>query len=742
MVVSPGSVSPPDFTDWRTLSKSFAEMAALTGGGYALTGEGNAERVPGTEVTGGFFQVLGSPALVGRTLQHADDEGGGAAVAVLSHALWQRRFGADRNIIGRSVSIDDVSREIVGIMPPEFDFPFGSEVWVPLTFSAHELATQRGAHYLTVIGRLRPNLALAQAQAELNIVGKTLATRYPTAGSESRIAAHDLRTALVGDVRPAMRFLFVAVALLLLVACVNVASLVLGAALGRGRDYGVRAALGAGRGRLVRSQLAESLVLAAGGGTLGLLLAAFGIRAIRAIEGADIPLLDQTRLDPSVLFFAAAATIVSAMLFGAVPAWRASRGDLATVLRGETGRSTLDQGGARARSLLVMAEVGLAVALVVGAGLVGRSFASLLAVPLGFESAGVHTASISWPEASYPPARRAQFLQDLRARLDARPEVASSGAIFGLPLAGINYYISGHTRDGVGLSPEDANLLTVQIRIATPDYFQTMGIQLQRGRAFEDGDRTGRAPVIVVNETAARMLWPDMDPVGRSFTVGTRLGLGGERAGGEVIGVVADVRDNGPAARVRPSVYLAHAQFPMDSVIVVLKARTAGLALGEFVREETRALDSNLPVFRVRSMDQWKASVVAQPRLYLGLLGLFALVAVTLAAIGVYGVMAQTVNGRTREIGIRLALGADRWAVVRMVVGQAARLAVAGIIAGCVMAWSARALVAQLLFGVAATDAATYTGVALAVFLVAVLAAWLPARRASKLDPTLALRSE
>jgi putative ABC transport system permease protein len=238
------------------------------------------------------------------------------------------------------------------------------------------------------------------------------------------------------------------------------------------------------------------------------------------------------------------------------------------------------------------------------------------------------------------------------------------------------------------------------------------------------------------------MLWPDMDPVGRSFTVGTRLGLGGERAGGEVIGVVADVRDNGPAARVRPSVYLAHSQFPMDSVIVVLKARTAGLALGEFVREETRALDSNLPVFRVRSMDQWKASVVAQPRLYLWLLGLFALVAVTLAAIGVYGVMAQTVNGRTREIGIRLALGADRWAVVRMVVGQAARLAVAGIIAGCVMAWSARALVAQLLFGVAATDAATYTGVALAVFLVAVIAAWVPARRASKLDPTLALRAE
>jgi putative ABC transport system permease protein len=739
--VAPGSVSPPDFTDWRDQSRSFSELAAFNEGGFALTG-GVAEQVPGAFVTGQFFAALRTPAALGRVFQPADAEVGAPDVVLLGHGLWQRRFGADPAVIGRVIEVDSVRRQIVGVMPRGFAYPLEAELWLPLPFTADELATQRGAHYLSVIGRLRNGASLDQARTDLSAVSGRLSEAYPRTNRDGRAAVQDLRRALVGDVRPAMRLLFAAVSLVLLVACVNVANLILGASLGRSRDVAVRAALGASRGRLLRGFLVESAMLAAAGGVVGLGVAALGVRIIAAMDQAGIPLLDQTRLDPAVLLFAAAATAGSAIAFGLLPAWRSSRPDVVTGLRSATGRTTADAHRRRARGVLVIVEVALAVALLVGAGLVGRSLSALASVSLGFRTDEVQTYWLSLPDADYPIERRAVFVDELLSRLRAMPDVQSAATVFGLPLSGWNYYMSASERDGLRLDEADQERLSVQVRVVTPDYFQTLGIPVVAGRAFQADDRRGREPVAIVSASAARAIWPDGEAVGGHFTVGSRMGLGGDRVGGRVVGVVGDVRDHGPASATRPTLYVAYAQFPVDVFAVVARARRDPLALAEPLRAATAEVDPNLPVFRAHSMTQLAENVVAQPRLYLALLALFAAIATALAAVGIYGVMAQNVAARRREIGIRLALGATRPAVVRLVVKGAMGLAVAGVSGGWLLAWFGRRLVSGLLFGVEPADATTYAGVAVLATVLSVAAAWLPARRAASVDPSASLRAE
>jgi predicted permease len=718
-------------------------MTALSAGAVPWSAAGTAEQVPYAIVTGAFFNVMGTAAHIGRAITYADDAIAAPEVVVISYQLWSRRFGRDPEIIGRTMTLDGTPRRVVGVMPAGFSYPLSSELWVPLRFTSETLTTQRGAHYLDVIARLEPGVSLQAAQGEMSGIVARLAQAYPRTNANNRVAVYELREALVGSVKPALFVLLAAVGFVLLIVCVNIASLALTRATGRTRELAVRAALGAGRARLVNGLLAESLVIAVAGGLAGLLLAVWASQVIASLDAAiGIPLLDQTRVDGPVIVFTCGVVVLAAVFFGTLPAWHASsRLDVAQRIREDAGTLTAGRERQRLRAGLIIAETALAVTLLVGAGLLMRTFVEIAAVDLGFDSSRVQTFSLSLPEAAYPtPQARAEFVDTLLARLSTNPEVESVGAIFGLPLTNFGYTITTSVVDGRQLTDEEQDQRSLQVRVVTPDYFRTLNIPVVRGRAFSAVDRLGRAPVAIVNEVAAQLLWPNADPLGHRVIIGTRLSQGGDRAGGEVVGVARNVRDFGPTGPLRPTIYFAHAQFPVDFMTVTMKARRDPAMLVEPSRALPAELDRNLPMFRVRTMDQFAANAVAQPRLYLMLIGIFAVAAILLAAIGIYGVLAHAVAQRTREIGIRLALGARRREVVALVVRQAALLAASGLAVGLILALAAGPLIQGLLFGVAPRDTLTYTAVVVVLFAIALVASYLPARRASRIDPIKALR--
>ncbi len=746
--VSPGapglnSVSPPDFADWRREATSFDALAAVNDGGYALTGVGPAEQITGAAVTGRFFDVFGVRPLHGRALSAADEVAGAPNVVVIAHGLWLRRFGGDPGVVGRSIVLDGMPREVAGVMPREFDFPLSMDAWVPLQFAPNDLITQRGAHYLTVLGRLRREIDLDAARVEMAALSQRILARLSNSNQGSHAAVHPLREAIVGDVRPAMRVLLGAVGLVFLIACANVASLVLGAALGRTHDFAMRTALGASRARLIRGVFVEMLVLSAAGALIGVAAAGTAMRAIAGLQSAGIPLLDQTRVDVSALAFSALAAAVAAVLVGVIPALHASRAGVIVPLRGASGRTTGDRQRARTRSLFVTAEIAVAVTLLVGAGLLAKTFLTLVRVDLGLTLDRVQTFSLSLPDDRYKdPVRRAAFVRDLTDALSSRPDVDAAGAVFGLPLTGFTYSITAFERDGQRLAPEDQSRSVLQLRVVTPEFFRAMGMRVMRGRGPATTDVAGSPAVVVLNERAARLLWPGADPIGRRVTLGTRLGLGGDRVGGEVVGIVNDVHDVGPANAPRPTLYAMHAQFPTDFLTFAVKPRGEPRELVDTLRSAVAALDPNIPLFSVRTLEELAGATVAQPQLYLQLLAIFAGLAVVLASIGVYGAMAHSVGARTREIGIRMALGATRREVVGMVLRHAGTLAVIGVVTGVVVIAAARAPIGRLLFGVTPTDMPTMALAAGAMLAVAWMAAWIPARRASRIDPVRALRSD
>jgi len=739
------SVSPPDVVDYRRDNRSFTDLAAYTESAYPLTGDGPAEQISGAQVTGGFFAVMATSPAFGRVIVDDDDRPGARDVVVLSHALWARRFGGDPAIVGRQLTINGLSREVIGVMPAGFQFPLQSELWMPFKFTARDLETQRGAHYIYAIARLKPEVALDAAREDMRRVGARLADAYPRTNRETSASVQPLREALVGSVRQSMFVLLGAVGLVLLIVCVNVASLVLIRSAGRGRELAVRAAIGAGRASLFRGVLIESVWLGVIGGALGLVLAYWATGAIAALDpSVGVPMISQTRLDTTVIGFTLLAAVVAAVAFGTMPAWQASSiSDVVSRIREEGGSTTSDPRRQRIRSLLIVAETTLAVVLLVGAGLLGRSFSRLLAVDLGFDSAAIQTFRVTLPESKFatPPQRQA-FFDSLVSRIAAHPDVESVGGNTGLPLTRFSYGISTSVVDGRTLSDDEQSAMTLQIRLVTPDYFKTMGIAISRGRAFQPTDRPGAAPVVIVSDTAAKRVWKDVDPIGRELRIGTRLGLGGDRAGGAVVGIAADIREFGPAAPVRPTLYLVHAQWPVPYLTVAAKSRGDAASLIEPMRAALRDLDPDVPMYAVRSMDQLVSNAVAQPRLYLVLIASFAGTAVLLSAIGLYGVLAYAVGQRTREIGIRLALGAKRGEVLRMVMTQAGRLAVAGVVIGLAAAALASRLLRAQLFEVAPTDVATYVAVALGLFAIALIASWIPARRAARIDPITALRHD
>jgi putative ABC transport system permease protein len=736
------SASPPDFMDWRAQNHSFTALAATNSGSFALTGDGQAEQIPGAQTTGALFGLLGVGPLLGRTLTSGDDAMDAPNVAVLGYSLWRRRFGGDTAAVGRPARFDGQTYTIVGVMPNGFGYPDGSEVWLPLRFSAEELTTQRGAHYVDVIGRRKPGISLAAARGDMERIAGDLSHAYPRSNATWGATVTSLRDSLVGDVRAPLLILLGAVAVVLLIACTNVAGLLVVRGIAREREVAIRTALGAGRWRLTRTLLLESLTLAALGGLAGTLLAVWGTDAIAHIGGLGIPLLGETRVDPAVLAFTGAVTLLTAILFGLLPAWQtAATGGLAARLHAEGRGST--GGRLRTRNSLVVAQTALAVLLLIGAGLLIKSFSRLERVDPGFDPDHVLTFGVSLPDAPYPKAEQsALFYQQLLQRLDALPGVQSAGAVFGLPLTGFGYSISVFELDGRVLSPEEQDHLSVQIRGVTPDYFSTMGIPVRRGRGIEASDRAGSPPVIVVNEAAARAAWPGENPLGHRLIVGSRLGLGGDRVGGEVVGVIGDLKERGLGRPALPTIYLAHAQAPTSFMGVAIRTTGDPQALAGPAHAALAAIDPDVPLFRLRTMRQLVDADVAQPRAYTLLLTLFALVAITLASVGLYGVLSQSVAQRGRELGVRMALGATGRDVLALVLRQGVLLAAGGVTLGLSVAFVTTRAMRSLLFSVRPQDPATFGAVGAGLFLVALLASLLPARRATRVNPMEALRAE
>jgi putative ABC transport system permease protein len=738
------TASPPNFTDWQRETSVFQAIGAYVGTAGALTGNGDARRVPGSVVTPGFFPTLGTAPLLGRTIVESDAKPGQDRVVVLSHGLWQRRFGGDPGIVGRSVRLDGRDFAVIGVMPEGFQYPAGADFWMPLGFSEDELATQRGAHYLDVVARLAPGVTVEAAAARMAAVAKLLEARYPDTNTGASASVVGLHEALVGKVRPALLILLGAVGFVLLIACANVANLVLARTAGRRRELAVRSALGAERSRLVRHVLTESVLLGLLGGAAGLLLAAFGTRLLLVLATEYVPRIEHASLDGAVLAFTAGIALLTSLLFGVLPAaWVGRGGNLMRALKTGGGARNGDRSGGRLRASLVVAQMTLAVLLLAGAGLLLKSFMQLQAVDPGFNPHGVLTFELALPRAHYPEPQDARdFVSELRERVGGLPGVESVAAVFGLPLSHFNYTISVEELDGRPAYDDPGEVRSLQVRVVTPDYFRTMQIPVVAGRALDASDRAGTQPVVVLNEAAARLLWPDGEALGRTLEVGTSMGVSGSRLGGTVVGVAADVRDASLADAARPTVYGAHAQFPVDFMSVVVRSSVPPRSLVAPIRAEVRQIDDELPLDDVRTMDQRLADSVAEPRFYMLLLAVFAVAALFLAAIGIYGVLAIAVRQRTGEIGVRRALGAQAGDVLRMVIGRALALAGGGLVLGLLAAFALTRLLAGLLYGVTPTDPSTFAGVAALLAAVALLASFLPARRAAAVDPVQALREE
>jgi putative ABC transport system permease protein len=733
--ITDSNMSAPDLADWQTQTRTFERVAGFVNGGALLNLGDEAERVRATSATADFFPLMRTSAALGRTLAAEDAQKKSPPVAVLSYALWQRRFGGDPSAVGRDLVISNESTTIVGVMPRGFDFPRQTEMWLPL--SIDPAAERRDNRYVEVVARLRDGAALEEARAEMDAINGRLEQAYPETNSGWRVRLTSLRERLVGGMRTALLVLLGAVAFVLLIACANVANLLLARATSRRKEIAVRAALGASRLRVVRQLMTESVLLSLAGGTLGLLLSLWLTRLLVAVAPAGAPRFEEISVDARVFAFAFGVTILTGLLFGLAPALRASRVDLNGTLK-EGGRAGAE--GARrdrTRGLLVVSEIALSFMLLVGAGLLVRSFMRLREVSPGFDPAGVLAMRLSVPGAKYPAgAERAQFFGQALEKLRSLPGVESAGAVLSLPLGGDTFNVGrSFIREGRPATPEESQ--GASYVVATPGYFPTLRIPLKAGRVFDDRDTEKSPMVVVVNETMARKFWPGESPVGKRITVWRD-----EKFPREVVGVVGDTLASLDAPS-GPQMYVPFAQDAnWGGLSIVVRSPAAPSSLAPAARAAIHSLDSSLPVYNARPMEDVVAASVAERRASALLVSAFALVALALAATGILGVMSYTVTQRTHEIGIRLALGAQRGDILRLVVGRGLLLTAAGIVAGSAAALATTRLMASLLFEVSAADPATFGVIALLLTLVALLACYLPARRAAKVDPLVALRYE
>ena len=731
--------SPPNYRDVASQSGAFSEWAALSPSTANLTGNGEPQQLDGGYVTGRFFSVLGVTPRLGRLIVDADVENDRQAV-VLSERLWRRQFGAQHDIIGSTVRLDGKPFTIVGVAPADVTMPEGAEFWRPLVFSRDNLSDrQRGAQWIGAVARLKNGTNLEQAQAAMATIAERLARDYPNTNRGRAMSATRLHDRTVRTIRPALLILLGAVTLVLLVACVNVANLLLARANSRTREVAVRAAVGAGRGRLIQQFLAESVVLGLAGGVAGLLVAQWATRALIALGPASIPRLDQVAIDWRVLAFTVITAIATSVVFGLVPALATSGGALAQIIA-TAGRGSIGHGRTRLRKTLVVCEMGLAVVLLIGAGLLIRSYQRITDVNPGFSPDHVLTFALSLPEAKYKTdAAVGQFMQGYVDRIGARPGVESAAAVFGLPLDTNFTASSSFLRVG---ETDSADSPSAGMRIVTPAYFKTLKIPLRAGRTFDAHDDETGPEVVVINEETARRFWPNQNPIGQQLKLGVRL-VDNIRSGQKtIIGVVGNVNWSGLDVTPPPEVYLPHAQHPVSALTIVVRTTGEPTAFAPVARADLAALDRELPMAYVRTMDQVVGRSVAERRFTMLLLASFATVAVLLASIGVYGVLAYLVSQRTQEIGVRLAIGAAPEDVVRLFLREGITLAVVGLTAGLAGALVAGRALTTLLFGVTSTDPITYAGVAAALGLAALSASYLPARRAARVDPMTALRMD
>jgi putative ABC transport system permease protein len=736
--------SAPDFLDFRKETKSFSSLAGIDNQAMNLTGGSEPERVQAARVSATFWSLLGVQPRIGRGFAPNEDAQSAGRVVVLSDGLWKRRFGADPRIAGKTISLDGNSYTVIGVAAPRFSFPDRPDVWVPLVFSSDDLNPgSRGGHWMGIIGRLAPNVTVAQADAEMVALTRRLEQQYPESNTGLSGAVIPMQEYLVGDVRPALYTMLGAVAFVLLIACANVANLLLVRAASRESEMAVRTALGAGAWRIVRQLVTESVLLAVVGGVGGTLLALWGVDLLLAMAPSGLPRIDEVAVNGSVLMFTAGVTVVTGVLFGVFPAVQAARANVSGMLKEGMRGSSGGLASRRARSGLVMAEMALAVVLLVGAGLLIRSFSKLLAVDPGFRAERVVTFSIAAPDTKYGQyTQRRALVADLTERMKRLPGAQGAAVVTGLPLSNMMIRTSAHIVGTPQETPAERKI--TDVAFVTPGYFSTMGIPMVNGRDFSERDGSGAPVVAIVNQEFVKRYFPNENPLGKRLEIGwaqdTAATGGSVTLGGEIVGVVGNVKRRGLAQEVFPEMYASYMQPTFGNFSVVVRSTADPATVMAGIRAQVRELDRDLPVSELRQLSELVSASVSRPRFYTTLLGVFASIALILAAVGIYGVISYAVSLRTRELGIRIALGATGRQVSRLVLRQGVGLALAGVVLGGAGAYWLTRLLGTLLFGVTATDPLTFLGVAGLLTAIAALACYIPARRAARVDPLLAMR--
>jgi putative ABC transport system permease protein len=738
--LSGASVSPPGFADYRDQSQSFESVAALLDFDYNLTEQGEPEQLRGHRVSSSFFTALGIDPMLGHTFVAEQDQPGHNRVVALSHKLWQRRFNSDPDILGKPIKLNGQSYEVVAVMSASFEWG-KDELWSPLALSpANFTANNRGNEFLDVIARLKPGVTREQAQAEMDTIANSIrlanSGTYPEEANW-RVRVKSLTDEVVGDIRPVLIVLLIAVGFVLLIACANVANLLLARATARQKEIAIRQALGANRARLIRQLLTESLLLALMSGAAGLLLALWSVDLIVRLNESNIPRAAEVGIDGRVLVFTLLVSLVTAILFGLIPALQTSKIDLQGALK-EGGRGST-AGNPHVRRALVVVEIALALVLLIGAGLMIKSFIRLQNVNPGFDPENVLTAEISLPAFKYRErAQISSFFQQVIEQIKNSPGVESAGGISSLPLTGSGWSGSFNI-EGRPVAPGQAEPHTA-LRAITPDYFKAMKIPLIDGRYFDERDRADSGRVVIIDQTLAEHYFPDENPLGKRV----EFGMAGPNGPTwrEVVGVVGRVRHKSLDAELKDHLYFPHTQSPESGMVLVVRTSIDPVSVTSAVRGAVASVDKDQPVYRVTTMEQVRSDSVSRKRLSMLLLAIFAAVALILAAVGIYGVMSYTVTERTHEIGIRMALGAKAGDVLKLVVGQGMALALAGVVIGVIAALVLTRFMESLLFGVAATDSTTFMLISVLLAGVALLACYIPARRATRVDPMIALRYE
>jgi putative ABC transport system permease protein len=732
------SASPPNFVDWRSDNRTLVGMAAYSGDDLTLVEGGEAVRLSGEAVSPDVFSLLGVPPRLGRPFDPEDEKPGRERLVMLSWELWQKRFGGDRSIVGRHLQFEGGERRIAGVMPRGFRFPINRNVdlWTPLVLDARALEN-RGAHWLGVVARRKPGVTLAQAQADLSAIAARLEAAYPAKNEGWGVILMPLSQAVTGQAKKPLLLLLGAVAFVLLIACVNVSNLLVARGVARRREIAVRTALGAGRARLVRQLLVESLALALAGGALGCMLSVWGTEALVALSAGSLPRAAEAGVNARVLLFALAISTTAAAAAGLWPALRSTAGTDDEALREGPGGGGLPRRAAAVRRGLLVGQLALTLVLLAGAALLVQSMAAVLRVDPGFRPEGALAFRLDLPESRYPERpQQAAFFRELEARVAALPDVDAVGTINFPPMSAGSWTLSTKFLDHPVPEGEEASL---EYRVAGGEYFRAAGVPLKRGRLFTPEDRSDAPLVAVLTEAAARRHYPGEDPLGRQIVIGDRV-----KAPRRIVGIVGDILEDGLTRPAEPEVYVPAEQTPWSEMVVIVRAHGGGDPMRVFpsVRAAVSSLDRQIPVEDAGRLSERVYGSLSQRRFALILLSAFSLLALALAAVGIYGVASYTAAQRTREVGIRMALGAGRSDVLRLFAREAAGLAAIGVVAGLLLAAAATRLLSGMLFGVRATDPLTYLSVSALLSLAVLAATSLPARRAARISPMEALRSE